>query len=862
MNAAYVLPLAHPDATLESVGGKGVSLVALLNAGLPVPGGFHVTTEAYRRFVAENGIQPRISATLQEMDPSNPTSIETASNQITSYFEQGNMPVEITQVIAAAYSDLKGIPVAVRSSATAEDLPEASFAGQQETYLNIQGTHAVLEAVKKCWASLWTARAIAYRFKHKIDQDSVALAVVVQELIFADAAGIMFTANPINGKRDELFINAAWGLGEAIVSGAVTPDTIIVKKENRRIIHRQTAAKAVMTIPTDGGTQESPVPDTKKMNAVLTNAQARELALLGLKIESLYGMPMDVEWTLTQSASTGGGFAIVQARPITALQPEWKLPKPGVTYMRASLAEHLPNPVSPLFGTLGLRTVNQATGELGGYIGIDYVEMEYQYLLINGYIFMGFKMTGSALWNMLKAFLSKTGLKKLTYLLGHSKERWHDSRQALQETLARWMAFDMAALTPSELLAGADQVFLQVGRLYTVLQSGPVPMSTLSEALFTPLYNLVKRKDEPRASALLFGFDNTSQLAEKSLFDLAMWIKMQPSLAEALQSLTSAEIVTALEAKTAPEGVRTDTWSEWESHLQAHLRNHGAAAYDLDFANPTPAEIPTLIVDAIKMYLTGEGQNPYERQQAAAGLREQTSQKVVARLHWPLKGWFQKLLKWAQDTAPLREDSLMDLGMANPLVRLMLGELGRRFVAGGAIERIDDIYWLEESDATKLAAQLENGESLTDLSALIPPRKAVWQTHLKLSPPGVLPERSGWAKFVPWHKTSQEGNVLKGVGASTGRVTAPACVLFSPDDFSKMKPGAVLVAVTTTPAWTPLFTMASAIVTDIGGPLSHSSIVAREYGIPAVLATGHGTRRIQDGQIVTVDGSDGTVTLM
>jgi pyruvate,water dikinase len=185
--------------------------------------------------------------------------------------------------------------------------------------------------------------------------------------------------------------------------------------------------------------------------------------------------------------------------------------------------------------------------------------------------------------------------------------------------------------------------------------------------------------------------------------------------------------------------------------------------------------------------------------------------------------------------------------------------LGRRFAAGGAGAPEESTGWRKRGGA---GALLEKGQGLPDLRARIPARKAAWQVQLKLTPPAVLPEKSGWGKMVPWHKTDQGGNLLKGFGASAGKITAPACLLFSPEDFGKMKPGAVLVAVTTTPAWTPLFAMAAAIVTDIGGPLSHSSIVAREYGIPAVLATGLASRRIQDGQMVTVDGSAGTVTLL
>jgi len=231
----YILSMKHQQATLETVGGKGMSLSKMLVAGLPVPDGFHVTTEAYRLFVNTNEIQPQIIDALDGLDPGNTAKLEAASLQISNIFTKAEMTDELKKEITAAYQKLGNVPVAVRSSATAEDLPGASFAGQQDTYLNIQGESEVLTAVKRCWASLWTARAISYRLINHIDQATVALAVTVQKLIFSDAAGVLFTVNPVNGHRDEMLINAAWGLGEAVVSSLVTPDTIVFSKTTEKI---------------------------------------------------------------------------------------------------------------------------------------------------------------------------------------------------------------------------------------------------------------------------------------------------------------------------------------------------------------------------------------------------------------------------------------------------------------------------------------------------------------------------------------------------------------------------------------------------------------------------------------------------
>lgn len=852
----FVLPLSAPNASLENTGGKGMSLAKMLSAGLPVPGGFHVTTAAYRQFVAENALQARILQETAGIDPANPAALEAASGRIWGYFAAGKTPPEIAAAIATAYAGLKGAPVAVRSSATAEDLPGASFAGQQETYLNIHGLEAVLEAVKKCWASLWTARAIAYRIKNQIDQDSVALAVVVQELVFAEASGVLFTANPINGKRDELVINAAWGLGEAIVSGAVTPDTLVLNKETGRVIHRETAEKRVMTVRTEQGVSEQAVPPHQVKKAVLSNAQAVELARLGQKIEQFYGMPMDVEWTLA-----GGQFAVLQARPVTALPPEWPV-RPKFIYGRSSLAEHLPGPVTPLFATLGLEIANEATGRLyNRMVGDNWRNLTYEqgyYVTLNGYVFGAVRLTGLDILKLLRMSIAQ-----IVPVFRGSVARWQAAREEVNALVDDWERKPLAELSPAELLHGVYTIFGAACQYFTIIQT-TLPAASTSEMLFTRLYkSLIQRKGDPDATTFLLGFDTFALQAEKSMFEIAAWARANPCIAEYLLATATGRLAADLEQETPPEALPADSWAEWRGRFQRHLDRFGRTAYEFDFANPTPQETPGPMLEAIRAFLTGQAGDPNQRQQEAIAKREQATQAVLARTGWPRRDWFLKVLRWTQETGPMRENSIFDMGAGHPLIRRMLAELGRRFAAQGAIARAEEIYWLEKSEVEETIAALERGLTPADLSARIPERKQQWQAALKINPPVMMPEKTGWAKLVHGGEAETKGGkvVLKGVGTSGGVVTAPACVLFGPEDFGQLKPGAVLVAVTTTPAWTPLFSQAAAVVTDIGGPLSHSSIVAREYGIPAVMAARSATRTIQNGQMVTVDGNAGTVTL-
>jgi len=325
--AQFILTLDAPEATLDRVGGKGASLAQLAAFQLPVPPGFFVTTEAYRRFVEVNDLQVPTTVLLGEIPESDPVGLEQIAGEIRARFEQATIPAEVAREITAAYAGLaaawpaslgvcRGEPaVAVRSSATSEDLPGLSFAGQQATYLNVRGEAAVLEAIRRCWASLWTARAIAYRRRVVIDDLSAAMGLVVQVFVPAEVAGVFFTANPATGDQTEIVVNASFGLGEAIVSGTVTPDTYVLDKESGDTKLVTLGPKVTMVVPSDGqGTIAGAVPEDRRHQPVLSDHLLRELATIGLWVEHIYGcVPQDVEW-----AVVGGQCWLLQSRPITS----------------------------------------------------------------------------------------------------------------------------------------------------------------------------------------------------------------------------------------------------------------------------------------------------------------------------------------------------------------------------------------------------------------------------------------------------------------------------------------------------------------------------------------------------------------
>lgn len=858
-------------------GGKGAGLGGLIQAGLPVPPGFVLSTAAYADFVDTNHLGAGIQELAALPPQAAPQDYEEAARRIRALFAGGTMPAAIAAELSTAYGLLGdgGTAVAVRSSATAEDLPSASFAGQQETSLNVVGREALAAAVTECWASLWTARAMAYRAREGIGPGTVRLAVVVQRMVEADAAGVMFTANPANGRRDQLVISAAWGLGESVVSGTVSTDDVVVEAGTGRVLSRRTADKEVMTVYAGQGTREEPVPAERRRQPVLDDSAAAELAGYGTRIMEHFGVPQDIEW-----ARAGGKFFILQSRPVTAL-PEpaadtpdtWPVPYPKGLYFRASIVEQLPDPLSPLFADLIDGSVSRSLRALlAGAVGKNILRADDVGLpTINGYAYYYYRT--SAMWRVSAKTL--TALRSLVRGKAHmGVAGWREfSHPRYERVIQDWSATPVGELSGEDLLAGV-QALLDAGTVYYTAVQSIIPVAATSEMSFRAYYEkFVRRDGDPPAQTFLLGYDSEPIRAEKSLYDLAAWARGVPGLAAAILNAPTAALAEAQRTGNAPAGVDASLWQQWHPRFQDHLGRFGHAVYNLDFATPVPADDPAPLLETVKFYLRGQGSDPHERQRLSAARREELTSRAVARLGPRRRAVFLRLLRWAQTANPIREDALADVGLAWPLLRRMLFELGRRLVGSGVIAEPADVFWLRHQELRSAVefglagpgAVAITGAERPVRAGAVEERRMLWRGQARAAAPQLLPERRwmerAFGSMMPAGPQDQAGDVIRGAGASSGRVTAPARVLSGPQDFAQMVPGDVLVARITTPAWTSLFAMASAVVTDVGGPLSHSSIVAREYGIPAVLGTGVATQRLSSGQRIRVDGDAGTVTI-
>jgi phosphohistidine swiveling domain-containing protein len=803
-------------------GGKGSALARLYQAGFPVPDGFVIQPGAFEGDDLTQEAWEQIKQRLDEMRQANP---------------------EIT--------------FAVRSSALGEDSAQASFAGEFESLLNQATDEQIRQAIGRVYRSRYNERVKNYTAVKGM-QAAHQVGVVVQQMAPAESSGVLFTANPISGRRDQAVVNAAWGLGETVVSGQVTPDTLTLDKESGQVLERRTADKSVMSVTQAYGTRERSVPQDKRQARVLSDEQAAKLVNLGKEIETLMGMPLDIEWV-----HSGQKFYIVQARPITALpapEPpvpsEWKYKSIAV---RNNIVELMTEPLTPLFATFGLQAVNHGMRQiLADFFGRSDLAPEEMIVTVNSYAYYSGSFTPGQIVRIL--FSSVAVMKRM---FSGAVERWvEDGRPRYLGTVEGRRNTNWREFSANEILEATRQLLEAAIEAYGAMVSGVIPAAWISEGLFTAVYKvLIKRRDDPSAVTFLLGFDSLPILAEKALFDLAEWGRTKPELAEFINETPAARLAALIDEDQAPESIDPAVWQAWRERFKQHLQKYGHTIYNLDFANPVPADDPAPMLETFKLYLRGGGSNPYERQAAAAARREQATQQVISRLKGLRLRWFRRLLQSAQRYAPLREDALADVGFAYPLLRKMLRELGRRLVAGGMIQKADDIFWLRQDEVQQAAAVLDQGGHLEDLSALVPQRKAAWRASQRVTPPRALPEIKPFGLDLASLKRRKKDAEIKGVAASPGRVTAPACVLHGPEDFDRMQVGDVIVASLTTPAWTPLFTRAAAVVTDVGGPLSHGSIVAREFGIPAVLGTGDATERIQSGQRITVDGSAGIVTL-
>jgi rifampicin phosphotransferase len=894
IQAEIVLPFTAIDlSSLPIVGGKAANLGEMIQAGLPVPPGFCVTTTAYA-LVAEGSQIEAILAELVTADPNDTARLAKLATAAHTRLLAAPIPTRIEEAITKAYRTLgdgECVPVAVRSSATAEDLPFASFAGQQETYLNILSEDALINAVRNCWASLWTDRAVSYRASNGIDQRHVRLAIAIQHMIDATVAGILFTANPLTGKHREAVIDASPGLGEAVVSGAVNPDHIVANTSTGEIVERRIGDKRVaIHAMAEGGTQR--IEQTRQFNEVcLTDEQVRTLANLGAKVEGHYGAPQDIEWAIDIS----GHLWLTQTRPITTLFP---LPVTALAtddvlrvYFSLNVVQGVFRPLTPM----GISSFHLMASALAIALGMPprdpligpgaLVEaasrlfLDVTTLMRSSFgrkILIGIAKLGETL--SVALFTQLTTDPRLSLV---PAPRWRVVRTfgALLALTRAPLYVPQALFWPSAAVSRVERTKAQLHEYKTSIErAGPAGSIERLAALEQLLLDWIPRIF-PRivpafvcglfahnvAGRLLHGLATTDELQSvlrglphnpTTEMDLALWnlarlMQADPATARYLHETPLEQQVLDYNTGSMPVLLQQQL-----SRFLGLYGHRGVAEIDLGL--PRWSEDPTYILSVLANYLQLQDPNMAPDVQFQRGAQE--AEAMVAdltrratrkgRLRGLLVGF---LLKRTRTLAGIREMPKFCIVYLLACIREQLWYIGEKLALARRLETAEDIFFITLSEAR---AALES----TDMRSIVRERRTVYEHELKRRHvPRVLLSDGTEPGTQTVVAKSDNGN-LKGTPASAGVVTGKARVILDPAS-AHLEPGEILVAPSTDPGWTPLFLTAGGLVMEMGGAMSHGAVVAREYGIPAVVGVQGATEHIITGQQISVDGSNGIVSL-
>lgn len=834
-----VAPLTYFDrSSLALAGGKGANLGELIKAGFDVPLGFVITTAAYDLLLRANDLEPLIQDAIASLQADEPASLKEAGQQIHETIQHASIPELITDSVLEAYRQLGSNAVAVRSSATAEDLAEATFAGQQETFLNVVGEQALLEAVRACWASLWSERAISYRAHNNVEQSSVKLAVVVQEMVPADVAGVMFTANPVSGVRDELVIDANPGLGEAVVGGLVTPDHFVVYKRSLRIKEQRIGEREVVIRSKAEGGTELTKPMDKSTEVTLFPSAIRKLTKLGIQIERPYGAPQDIEWAWIKEGTKAGKFLILQARPMTALPEPLKITGP-MRMVIPMLAEMWPSRPYPLDITTFTGTLERAVGNLlAVIIGRSAPDPDKALVEEDGVVVRFEPPEVHPSPSML--IMPWMGLWRTRH---YNPAQWQTD-PIIAEVMAKAGELerrDLLSLTWERNIEILHEALGLIPRIMR-LREHYFPQALASLGTLWLFVALAGHKN--LFGRLISGVETKTTETNRALETLAAQIRRNAALRELFANNDANSLPSALGQSHAGE--------DFLQSLSVFLDQYGHRETALTISQPAWKDEPKVVLGILKVLATAEQRDADHYQEWKCTRDELLARSMLGR--WPLRKLFLKSLTNARVLFQMREDTHFYATLAQPLVRRVALELGRRLEQAGVVNSPTDIFHLKLDELEGLGRIWPpSTETAAQIQELVARRSAKRESlaNKPMFDPRLLATAS---------QGSVDGNViLSGSPGSPGIASGPARLVRDVSEFEKLQSGDVLVAPVTNPAWTPLFRRAVAVVVDMGGAASHAAIVAREYGIPAVMGTMNGTQQLRDGQWIQVDGSRGLV---
>ena len=836
-----------------------MNLHLLVEAGFNVPPGFIISTSAYREYVESNGLWDVIEESLRDID--GVKALQTASQRIRDAFSKGAIPGPIRNEITTAYSRYG--KVAVRSSATAEDLPGTSFAGQQDTFLNVEGEEALLRAVVDCWSSLWTSRAIIYRDRNRIRQDEVSLAVVVESMVQSESSGVMFTVNPLTGVRTETVINATFGLGELLVSGRIEPDEYIVDEATGEIKSLRIGSKN-----DDSGKQ------------ALTDGQMQTLTGIGSKIHGLYGSPQDIEWALV-----GDTFYVLQSRPVTGLYPVLEnVPlSPLKVYGSFAHVQGVLQPMTPL----GRDTIRQTIGNVQNFFGGHFKLRENTRLI----------SAGGRLYGNITQMVKN---KRYHGLIRTILKNVEPGTLGLMETILEDPRIEKIDKYPSlreslQIIQGFGPILMRViATIMRPVQSREAMNRRISEEVTN--WREVQREQQsvedhlrfvelllertpiilmesilPRVIAGIGMFFQVKTRAEKlglnddalnitrglpynvtTEMDLFLWEKTKKARSDDESRNALEDEVEDVVAKYRERKLPTVLQNELDD-FNSKYGMRGVA--EIDLGTKRWLDDPTHIIQLMQTYsrIDNPDKEPdvvFEKMAKSA----KESLDRIAEKAGEKNGWLNKCLvrfiEYRQrNLAGLRESPKFFIVNILFIARNSFLDIGRQLVEEGVLDDSWDIFYLHLYELKE--------KHRSEWKQLVTERKKQLQIDAEKKPPRIILSDG----HTYYGSASSDGKNLTGSPVSPGVVEGVAHVILDPSN-ETLQPGEILVCLSTDPAWTPLFLAAAGLVMEVGGLMTHGSIVAREYGIPAVVGVNDATTLIYTGQRIRVDGEKGIVALL
>lgn len=867
MSERYVLDLREVAETqVAVVGGKGGHLGGLSRIeGIRVPDGFCVTTDAFRQIMAE---VPSIDDQLDQLSRVNPDdreAIRTLSARIRRTIEGIAIPGDLAGAITRALGRHgEQAAYAVRSSATAEDLPTASFAGQQDTYLNVVGPTAIFQHISRCWASLFTERAVIYRRRGGIDHRTVHMAVVVQRMVFPDAAGILFTADPVTGNRKVATVDAGFGLGEALVSGLVNPDVFTVR--HSEIVARTIAAKqrAVHALP-DGGTREAAIDARRQEQPALTDAQVVRLVELGRRIEAHFGRPQDIEWCLVDD-----DFQIVQSRPITTLFP---IPESGDqenhVYLSVGHQQMMTDPMKPLGISVWQLTAMAPMHEAGGRLFVDATRRlasPASRAALLDVVGRGDPLIRDALETVLErddfvpslpdagpggppARGASAPIETDPAIVTGLIERSRTSIAALER--------DIRTKTGPALFDFLREAFEEHKRVLTDPLSMQAIMAGM-EATWWLNDTLREWLGEKNAAdtLTLSAPDNVTSEMGLALLDVADVIRPHPEVVAFLRGVESIEDDAFLDELAKLAG-----GAEARDAIESYLDRYGMRCVgEIDITRPRWRERPTtlvpVILDNVRNFEPGAAGRRFEqgRQKAREKKRD-----VLSRLRALPDGdrkadEAKRMIDRVRTFIGYREYPKYGIISRYFVYKRALLAEAERLVEAGVLPEQEDIFYLTFQELHDVVRSHQVDDRL------IQRRKDAFRSYHALTPPRVLTS-DGEAVTGAYRRDDAPAGALIGLPVSAGTIEGRARVILDMEE-ADLEAGDILVTAFTDPSWSPLFVGIAGLVTEVGGLMTHGAVIAREYGLPAVVGVERATRLIRDGQRIRVHGTDGYVEIL